>query len=162
MPSPGIAGWTGVALRLAAAGIWLVAGAAKLPELETFRQQVEAYRVLPAALVAPFAYALPFVEVGVGLYLAVGLFVRGAALVGTPLMAVFLAAQGQAWARGLVLDCGCFGALAQERVGLGSVLRDLALGLPTFVMLLRPARRLSLDGRLFGQPDGFASDLRPS
>jgi hypothetical protein len=35
-------------------------------------------------------------------------------------------------------------------------LRDLALGIPTFVMLVRPARRLSLDRRLLRQPDRFA------
>jgi uncharacterized membrane protein YphA (DoxX/SURF4 family) len=151
-------GWVGLALRLAAAGVWLVAGAAKFPELETFRLQVEGYDVLPSALVTPFAYALPFVEVGLGLYLSVGLFVRGVALLGTLLMAVFLAAQVQAWARGLVLDCGCFGALGHERVGGGTVLRDLALGIPTFVMLARPARRFSLDGRLFGEPDRFAPE----
>jgi uncharacterized membrane protein YphA (DoxX/SURF4 family) len=145
-----IAGWAGVLVRLAAAAVWLVAGAAKLPELETFRQQVERYDLLPGALVAPVAYALPFVEVGLGLYLAVGLFVRAAAVFGTLLMLTFLAAQGQAWARGLTVDCGCFGALQQSQVGLGTVLRDLALGIPTFVMVARPARRLSLDRSLAG------------
>jgi uncharacterized membrane protein YphA (DoxX/SURF4 family) len=149
--------WGGFGIRLAAAGVWLVAGASKLPELETFRTQVERYDALPDALVAPFAYALPLVELGLGVYLAVGLFVRGAALVGTLLMLVFLTAQAQAWARGLVLDCGCFGGVAHEHVGLGTMLRDLALGLPTFVMLVRPARRLSLDRRLFGWPDRFAA-----
>jgi uncharacterized membrane protein YphA (DoxX/SURF4 family) len=146
--SRAIAGWAGVLVRLAAAAVWLLAGAAKLPELEVFRQQVERYDVLPGALVAPVAYALPFVEVGLGLYFTVGLFVRAAAILGTLLMLTFLAAQGQAWARGLVVDCGCFGALEQSRVGLGTVLRDLVLGIPTFVMVARPARRLSLDRRL--------------
>ena len=141
-----------MAIRLAAAGIWLVAGAGKLPELETFRTQVERYDVLPHALVAPFAFGLPFVEIAIGLYLAVGLFVRWSAAVGTVLMAVFVAAIAQAWARGLVIDCGCFGALAQERVGIRTLLRDLALGLPTFLMLAWPARRLSVDHRYLRQP----------
>ena len=33
-----------------------------------------------------------------------------------------------------------------------SVLRDIALGIPTLLMLWRPARALSLDGRLFAGP----------
>ncbi len=142
--------WAGVGIRFVAAAIWLVAGAAKLAGLEQFRSQVAAYDVLPNTLVAPVAYALPFVEVGVGIYLALGLFVRAAAAVATVLTVVFVAAQAQAWARGLTLDCGCFGSLVHERVGLGSVLRDAAIGIPALVVLVWPARRLSLDRRLLG------------
>lgn len=152
--------WLGLAIRLVAAAIWLVAGAAKLPELETFRQQVLRYDVLPGALVTPFAYALPFVEVGLGLYLALGLFVRATAGATTLLMLVFISAQAQAWARGLILDCGCFGAISREPVGLASVLRDAALGIPGLVLLLWPARRWSLDRRLLGRDDRWVEPLR--
>ncbi len=148
--------WLGLAMRLAAAAIWLVAGIAKLPAIESFRIEVERYLILPNALSIPFAYVLPFFEIGLGLYLAVGLFVRGSGFVGTLLMAVFIAAQIQAWARGLSIDCGCFGSLAQSRVGLATVARDFALGIPTFIMLARPARLLSLDKLLFHREDGFA------
>jgi uncharacterized membrane protein YphA (DoxX/SURF4 family) len=147
----------GIAVRLAAAAVWLVAGAAKLPRIEAFREAVERYDLLPAAVAAPFAYALPFLEIGLGLYLAVGLFVRGAAGVGTLLFAAFLVAQGQAWVRGLVIDCGCFGTGVASSVGIGTMLRDLALGVPTFAMLAFPARGLSLDRRLFGAEDRFGS-----
>jgi len=147
--------WLGLAVRLAAAGIWVVAGAAKLAELETFRTQVGAYDVLPSGLVAPFAYALPFVEVGIGGYLLLGLLVREAAGAATVLMGIFIAAQAQAWARGLTLDCGCFGGLSHEQVGSLTILRDLGLGLPSLLMLLWPARRLSLDARVLGRPDEF-------
>ena len=145
----------GVAIRLVAAGVWLVAGATKVVDLPHFHAQVEQYRLLPHALEAPFAYALPFVELLVGLYLAIGLLTRAAAAAGCVLMVLFLVAQAQAWARGLTLDCGCFGTLAHERVGLGTMLRDVGLGLPSLVILLRPARALSLDARLFALPDAF-------
>jgi len=148
--------WIGLVIRLAAAGIWLAAGIAKLADLEHFRTQVAAYDVLPHALVGPFAYALPFLEVGIGLYLAVGLWVRPVAIVACGLMVVFIAAQAQAWYRGLVLDCGCFGAVAQEKVGLTTILRDVALGLPSLAMAIWPARRLSLDSYWLGRPDRFA------
>jgi uncharacterized membrane protein YphA (DoxX/SURF4 family) len=156
MRSRSILAAAGVAIRLAAATVWLVAGAAKLVDLEHFHAQVDQYQLLPHILEAPFAYALPFVELLVGLYLAVGLFTRAAAAVGCVLMVLFLIAQIQAWARGLSLDCGCFGALAHERVGATSILRDLALGLPSLVMFWRPARALSLDAQLFALPDTFS------
>ena len=145
--------WIGLAIRLLAAAVWLAAGGSKIPHLEHFRSQVHAYKLLPHALDAPFAYALPFVEVGVGAYLALGLLVRGAAAVSTALMVVFVAAMAQAWARGLSLDCGCFANIAREKVGLWTIVRDAALGIPGLVMLIRPARLLSLDRRLLAKPD---------
>ena len=147
--------WLGLALRLGAAGIWLAAGIAKLTELEHFRTQVAAYDLLPSSLVSPFAYALPFVEVFLGLYLALGLLTRAAAIASCVLMLLFVAALSQAWARGLVLDCGCFGGIARERVGGGAVARDTALGIPGLVLAIFPARFLSLDARLLGLPDRF-------
>jgi uncharacterized membrane protein YphA (DoxX/SURF4 family) len=102
--------WLGLAIRIGAASVWIIAGVAKLPQMDLFRTLVERYGILPHVLAAPLALVLPFLEIGLGLYLAAGLFVRGTAVVGTILFAVFLAAQAQAWARGLSLDCGCFGA----------------------------------------------------
>jgi len=145
----------GLAIRIAAAAVWIGAGAAKIPQMESFRDLVGRYGILPPALAAPFAYVLPFFEIGLGLYLAVGLFVRGSALVGTVLLVMFLAAQAQAWARGITLDCGCFGTAVQSTVGPLTMLRDAGLGIPTFLMLALPARWLSLDRLLFGAADRF-------
>ena len=142
--------WVGLAIRLVAAGIWLTAGIAKLLDLEHFHSQVAAYKLLPHVLVEPFAYALPFVETFAGLYLLVGLATRATAIVTCVLMVAFLTAQIQAWARGLQLDCGCFGVIGHQRVGFWSVARDTALGIPGLVLAVWPARRLSLDRRLLG------------
>lgn len=148
--------WLGLAIRVTAAAVWLVAGAAKVGELEHFHDQVDQYQLLPHALEAAFAYTLPFVELLVGIYLLLGLMTRIAALVGCALMVLFVVAQAQAWARGLTLDCGCFGTLTHERVGAPTILRDFALGLPTLAIAIWPARLLSLDRRLLGLPDRFA------
>ena len=148
--------WIGFAIRLLAAGIWLVAGVAKVVNLAHFRDQVAAYDVLPHALVGPFAYALPFLEIVVGLYLLVGLWIRPVAIVACVLMVVFIVAQAQAWYRGLVLDCGCFGTISQQKVGFLTILRDAALGLPSLAMAIWPARKLSLDSSWLGRPDRFA------
>ncbi len=140
----------GFAIRLAAAAIWLVAGIAKATDLERFRSQVAAYKLLPHALVAPFAYALPFVEGFAGLYLLVGLLVRPVAILTCMLMVAFLSAQAQAWARGLSLDCGCFGSLGHGHVGFWTIARDAALGVPGLVLALRPPRLWSLDRAWLG------------
>jgi uncharacterized membrane protein YphA (DoxX/SURF4 family) len=145
----------GLGLRLAAAGIWIFAGAVKILDLQSFQLVVLKYGILPRALAAPFAYVLPFLEVGIGLYFVLGLLVRGAALVGTLLFASFLTAQVWAMAKGIVLDCGCFGPALQSTVSPLTLIRDFCLGIPTFLMLAFPARLFSLDRRLFGAPDLF-------
>jgi uncharacterized membrane protein YphA (DoxX/SURF4 family) len=142
-------------VRVGAAAIWIVAGGAKIADLTHFNAQVEQYKLLPHALEAPFAYALPFVEVAVGIYLLIGLLVRPAAIVGCALMVAFIVAMAEAWARGLVLNCGCFGSLDLQRVGLETILRDAALGLPSLAMAIRPSRKWSLDSALLGKPDRF-------
>ena len=142
-------------MRLVAAGIWVLSGAAKMPDLQGFRMEVARYGLLPDLLVAPFAYVLPFLELGLGLYLFLGLFVRGAAFIGTLLFAAFLAAQGWALANGIVLDCGCFGPVLRSTVSPFTILRDFCLGIPTFLMLAFPARMASLDRLLFGAENLF-------
>ena len=146
-------------VRLGAAGVWIVSGAAKLPDIRGFQVLVQKYGILPDFLAGPFAYALPFVEIGLGLYLGLGLFVRGTALAGSILFAAFLSSQAYAFARGIPLDCGCFGTLVRTAVGPGTMARDFGLGIPTFLMLALPARWLSLDARLFGAADLLTASL---
>lgn len=140
--------WAGLAVRLLAGGIFIYSGIGSITGgLAAFEDKVAKYQLLPHVLTAPFAYTLPFVEVLVGLYLVVGLMTHAAAAVSCVLMVMFLVAIGQAWARGLAIDCGCSIGVA-NKVGPWSFLRDLLLGIPSLVMLIWPARMLSLD-RLF-------------
>ena len=152
--------WIGLAIRLIAAAIWLAAGIAKIADLTAFKQEVAAYDVAPTGLVEPTAYALPLVEVALGIYLVVGLLVRPAAALSTALMLLFIGVQAQAWARGLSIECGCFGGLSKETVGAGTIVRDILLTIPSLVLLLKPARHLSLDRRLLGRTDEFALGSR--
>jgi len=154
-PAQRAVAWLGLAVRLGAAAIWILAGAAKIPQIHAFQVTVQRYGILPSALIGPFAYVLPFLEVALGLYLAAGLFVRGTALVGTALFAMFLTAQVSAWARGISLDCGCFGSMLETTVGPLTILRDFSLGIPTFLMLAFPARLLSVDRRFLGAANRF-------
>ena len=105
---------------------------------------------------SPFSYGLPLVEVAIGGYLLVGAMVRPTAILACVLMVIFLVAEAQAWARGLSIDCGCFGTTVQTQVGAATILRDIALGVPSALMAWRPARKLSVDASLLGREDAFA------
>jgi uncharacterized membrane protein YphA (DoxX/SURF4 family) len=140
--------WLATAARALLGGVFLVAGALKLPDPAAAERAVRAYRLLPEALVGPVAFGLPVLEIAVGLALLAGVFVRTAALGSAVLLAVFVAAVASAWARGLQIDCGCFGGGGQVAAGRtaypGEVARDLALLLVALALARWPASRLAL------------------
>jgi uncharacterized membrane protein YphA (DoxX/SURF4 family) len=105
--------------RLVLGAIIFLAGLAKLGVPATMKQSILAYEIsLPPALVDIMATALPILEVGVGIWLLIGLFTRFSAVVSMVLMAIFTIAITQAWLRGLQIDCGCFGGAQGNSVGL--------------------------------------------
>ena len=104
-----VVGWLGLLARLATGGVWIVAGALKIPDPAASVQAVRAYRLLPEAVVPTVGQLLPVVEVVVGLALVVGLLTRNMAVVSAVLFVAFIIAIASAWARGLTIDCGCFG-----------------------------------------------------
>lgn len=101
--------WVGVAARAVLGGVLLAAGLLKVGALGESVNAVMAYRILPYELVAPVGVTLPFVEIVLGALLLAGLYTRLAGLGGALLMAAFIVGIASAWARGLALDCGCFG-----------------------------------------------------
>ena len=142
--------WLATAARLLLGGVFLVAGVLKIPDPAAAVRAVRAYRLLPEALVAPVAFGLPVVEIAVGLALLLGVFVRTAALVSAVLLVVYLVGVGSAWARGLQIDCGCFGGGGQVAAGRtaypGEVARDVGLLLVALALAHWPASRLALGG----------------
>ncbi len=86
-----VVAWLGLLARLATGGVWLVAGALKLPEPAASVDAVRAYRLLPEAVVPTIGQLLPVVEVVVGLALVLGLLTRSVAVVAG---SVFVAAFG--------------------------------------------------------------------
>jgi uncharacterized membrane protein YphA (DoxX/SURF4 family) len=144
--------WTATIGRLLLGGVFVVAGMLKVPDPAAAVRAVRAYRLLPESLVAPVAFGLPVVEIAVGLALLAGVWVRTAALASALLLVVFLVGVGSAWARGLQIDCGCFGNGGEVGAGQTAypleVLRDLALLLIALALARRPRSRLALGGAL--------------
>ena len=101
--------WLTFVFRLILGGVLLVAGALKVTDPYSSATSVRAYQILPVDLANLLGFILPFAEVAIGVFLIVGIWVRLNALAGGALMIMFIIAIGQAWARGISLDCGCFG-----------------------------------------------------
>jgi uncharacterized membrane protein YphA (DoxX/SURF4 family) len=101
--------WLTFVFRLILGGVLLVAGALKVTDPYSSATSVRAYQILPVDLANLLGFILPFAEVAIGIFLIVGIWVRLNAIAGGVLMIMFVIAIGQAWARGISLDCGCFG-----------------------------------------------------
>lgn len=145
----------GLVARLVLGGALLLAGGLKVGNPISSARAVQAYDVLPFEVARWVGYGLPWLEVVVGLLLVLGLFTRFSAAVGTALMVAFVIGIAQAWARGLTIDCGCFGGggqVTEEETAYGTeILRDIAFAACGVWLLVRPRSLASLDRVLFGR-----------
>ena len=132
----------------------IYAGAAKVGRPLTSERAVQAYELFPSDIASWIGLALPFVEIALGVLLVLGLFTRPVAIASTLLMVAFVIGISQAWARGLTIDCGCFGGGGQigadETKYPQEIARDVAFALAGAWLWWRPRTLASLDRYLFG------------
>lgn len=109
-------------------GVVLVAaGIPKVREPWMFYRIVQSYQVAIPLVPELVATYLPWVEVVCGTALLVGFARRGALLVSTVMFTVLFGALSVSLARGLIVDCGCFGVHGGGQIGLVSVVRAFIL-----------------------------------
>lgn len=141
--------WIGLLSRLILGGVLLAAGLLKYQHLDKSQMAVRAYEMLPIALANLLGIVLPFLEIAVGVLLVIGAAVRISAIVGGVLMGAFMIGIAQAWARGLSIDCGCFGGGGQVEPGtanyLPELLRDGGLALLAIYLFRYPQSKFGLD-----------------
>ncbi|WGX95343.1 MauE/DoxX family redox-associated membrane protein [Nocardioides sp. L-11A] len=149
----GTLAWVGLVARLVTGGVWIVAGGLKITEPDASIDAVRAYQLLPSSVAEVVGLALPAVELVVGLALVLGVFARGAAVVSALLFAAFIVGIASVWARGIEIDCGCFGG-GGAKAGAASaypweIARDVALLAASLLVAFLRRTRLSLDSLLF-------------
>lgn len=128
-------------VRLAQVGIGLIfawAALAKIGDPRGFAEQVHNFNMLPVPFENLVAMTLPWIELVAALALVLGLRARAGALIAAVLMAAFTVAVGVAWARGLTIDCGCFGTADPSPVGPSKFTQNLGMLALATVASLRP------------------------
>lgn len=140
----------GLLARLLLAAVWFVSGVAKASDHVQTEIAVKAYQLLPDSLAVAVAAVLPYLEIAVGVLLLVGLATRLAAVLSLLLLTAFLIGVISAAARGLSIDCGCFGGGGQVAAGqteyTWEILRDSGLFVVAAYLAVRPHSLLSVDG----------------
>lgn len=137
-----VASWAG---RLVLSGVFIYAGAMKMHDPHGFAENVASFHLLSEGLVTPVTLTLPPLEILAALLaLSAGLWRRAGAFCLLALLIVFTAALASALARGLQVDCGCFGA---DRLDILSPTKNLWFALSRDVALLGLAWFLYTDSQ---------------
>jgi uncharacterized membrane protein YphA (DoxX/SURF4 family) len=141
--------WFGLLARLTLGCVLFAAGWLKVFTPAKSQMAVRAYELLPISVANFFGIALPWFEIGLGILLVLGIAVRLSAMLGGALMVLFIAAISQAWARGLSIDCGCFGGGGAVAPGqtkyLSEILRDTGLALLALYLVRYPLTRFAVE-----------------
>lgn len=137
--------WVTTAARLVLSGVFGYSGMHKVLYPADSVVTVDAYQLLPESLVDPVAYGQPIIELSLAVLLLLGLGTRIVSGATALLLVVFIAAVASAWARGLTIDCGCFGgggSVAEDETSyLRVIVRDIGLiALAAWAMILPPGR----------------------
>ena len=143
----------GVLARVVVGLVWVVAGVLKLPDPNENVRAVRAYELLPESVVPVVGHALPVLEILIGVCLLLGLLTRVAAVVSVVLLAAFVIGISSVWARGLSIDCGCFGGGAGPAANAQAkypweLARDVGLLLLSLWLVWHPRTPLAADNRL--------------
>lgn len=141
--------WIGLFFRLGLGGVLLVAGYLKIGKADISQMAVRSYELLPIPVANFLGLALPPMEITIGVLLILGTLTRVVAALGGFTMFIFIIAIAQAWARGLNIDCGCFGGggsvAAEDTRYLQEILRDLGLLFMAAYLVRYPLTKFAID-----------------
>ena len=104
-------GWiraASVLARLILGVVFIYASIDKILHPGQFAEIIHNYQILPDLLINPTAIILPWLELILGAFLLIGIWLPGAVFLTNLLLAVFLGAMAFNLARGLDIHCGCF------------------------------------------------------
>ena len=104
--------------RLILGGVFIYASVDKILHPAAFAEAVYNYKILPDALVNLTAIILPWLELILGVFLILGLWLPGAALLSNLLLLTFFGALVFNLARGLDIHCGCFSTSQEATLNL--------------------------------------------
>lgn len=124
-----------LAVRLYLGWLFVSASLHKIAHPDAFALDVATYQLLPLYTVNLFALVVPWLELLIGIFVAIGYRVRASTLLIVLLMVSFIVALAWALRLGLDMSCGCFASQAassEDAISWRTMLRDLswlALGL---------------------------------
>jgi uncharacterized membrane protein YphA (DoxX/SURF4 family) len=150
--------WLSIAARLVVGLVWIAAGLLKLHDIADSVRSVRNFQILPEWMVPTVGTGLPVFEVVIGAMLIGGFALRLTGTLSALLQLAFIIGIASAWARGLQIECGCFGgsgSLVQNASAKypWEIARDCGLFILSVLLVVGPRSRLALDDLLLPRVD---------
>jgi uncharacterized membrane protein YphA (DoxX/SURF4 family) len=115
------------AVRIIIGFVFIFAALSKAAEPEEFARAIANYKLLPIFSINTFAIILPWIELCAGILLVFGISVKENSAILSGLLLVFIIAIAISLARGLNIDCGCFGTALGSKLGIQKILENIVL-----------------------------------
>lgn len=145
--------WFGTLARLVVGAVWIVAGIIKVPDPDASVTAVRAYQLLPLSIVSTVGHVLPILEVVVGVLLVLGVLTRPVGAVSALMQLAFIVGIASVWARGISINCGCFGDGGVDPDAASKypweIARDVGLMALSLWLVWRPRTAAAVDNILF-------------
>jgi putative oxidoreductase len=122
-----VAEWVTSIVRIVIGGVFIYAGALKLVNPARFAVDIDHYHLLPWIMSVSAAFYIPWLEILCGLALIIRWLRRGAIVILSSLVVVFIVASLSARMRGIDVSCGCFGHIARNLPFAWHLFLDIAL-----------------------------------
>jgi uncharacterized membrane protein YphA (DoxX/SURF4 family) len=122
-------------LRLLLGLIFIIAAKEKIIAPGNFSSSISNYKLLPSEFTNIPAIIIPWIELISGFLLLLGIRTKENATIITLLLIVFTIAIIISLFRGLNIDCGCFGTIYGEQIGLLKVCENVLLIILGFILV---------------------------
>lgn len=133
-----------ITIRIVLGSVFVFAAISKAIAPEEFARAIANYKLFPIFLINILAITLPWIELCVGILLMFGISVKENSAILSGLLLVFIVAIGISLARGLNIDCGCFGTVGGSKVGIQKILENIGLLIIGIILLKNDSKFLSL------------------
>lgn len=131
-------------LRLILGFVFIYAAVSKVSDPLSFSKAIYNYKLMPDVFINFLALSISWIELVAGVLLLFGIFVKENSAILSSLLLVFIIAIGISIARGLNIDCGCFGTTAGTKVGVLKILENIGLLLIGLILSKFDSKLLSL------------------
>jgi putative oxidoreductase len=127
-------------VRLFIGAIFVYAALHAILDTIGFASSIYNYKLFPPSIIGMSAAFIPWIELLAGLALILGVKVRGASLLISLLLALFISLAAISVVRGLDIGCGCFSGIDRKADWLAVSEDFVLLGCALFILFLNSAR----------------------
>ena len=107
--------------------VFLYSGIQKIADASGFANAIENYRLFPLFTINLLAITIPWLELITGLFLIFGIYIKESTTIINSLLIFFIIFIITALIRKLNIECGCFGTLDNQKVGIQKIIENLIL-----------------------------------